>query len=194
LRVSREFSDAGCLARLRDNDPQAFDELFDLHAPGLCRFAHGYLKSHADAEEVVQDCFLKVWERRHEFDEGIVFKTYLYTCAYHAVLKQLRRQRTWVFEECHQELVVTEDAPVNQLEYAELESLYQVALSQLPPKRRQVFALSRQEGLSYAGIAQELGISVKSVETQMTHALKFLRTYFRAHGTTIMLVLLVMQS
>ena len=49
-------------------------------------------------------------------------------------------------------------------------------------------------GLSYAGIAQELNISVKSVETQMSHALKFLRTYFRAHGTTITLILLLLQA
>lgn len=180
--------------QLRASEPQAFTELFALYAPGLGQFVHGYLKSTADAEEVVQDCFLKVWERRHEFDEGIVFKTYLYTCAYHAVLKQLRRQRSWVFEDVYQELLVTDDLPTQQIEYAELEQLYHVALAQLPPKRRQVFALSRQQGLSYASIAKELNISVKSVETQMTHALKFLRTYFRAHGATITWVLLLLQA
>ncbi len=194
MKVFREFSDAACLERLRENETRSFDELFDLHAPGLARFAHGYLKSQADAEEVVQDCFLKVWERRHEFDEGIVFKTYLFTCAYHAILKQLRRQRSWVFEDVQQQLLVTEAAPTQQIEYAELEELYQVALAQLPPKRRQVFTLSRQQGLSYASIAKELNISVKSVETQMSLALKFLRTYFRAHGTTITLVLLLLQA
>lgn len=194
LRVSREFSDVACLARLRENQPQAFNELFSLYAPRLCRFAHGYLKSQADAEEVVQDCFLKVWARRHEFDDGIIFKTYLYTCAYHAVLKQLRSQTSWTFEDCQQEMLITEDSPTQQLEYSELEEIYQAALAQLPPKRRQVFVLSRQSGLSYAGIAQELNISVKSVETQMSHALKFLRTYFRAHGTTIGLVLLLLQA
>ncbi|WP_375434829.1 RNA polymerase sigma-70 factor [uncultured Hymenobacter sp.] len=193
MKICREFSDVACLAQLRASEPQAFTDLFALYARGLGQFVHGYLKSAADAEEVVQDCFLKVWERRHEFDEGIVFKTYLYTCAYHAVLKQLRRQRTWVFEDCHQELLVTDDSSTQQMEYAELEELYQVALAQLPPKRRQVFALSRQAGLSYAGIAQELNISVKSVETQMTLALKFLRTYFRAHGTTITIILLLLQ-
>lgn len=191
MKVSREFSDIACLQRLRASEAHAFDELFDLYAPGLGRFAHGYLKSPADAEEVVQDCFLKVWERRHKFDEGIVFKTYLYTCAYHAILKQLRRQRSWVYEDLHQEVIVTEDSPSKQLEYAELEELYQVACAQLPTRRRQVFALSRQRGLSYTGIAQELNISVKSVETQMTLALKFLRSYFRAHGTTLTLLLLL---
>ncbi len=194
MRLSREFSDAACLAQLRENQPEAFNELFSLFAPGLCRFAYGYLKSQADAEEVVQECFLAVWARRHTFDEGIVFKTYLYTCAYHAVLKQLRRQRSWTFEDYQQTLLITEDSPTQQLEFTELETLYQSALAQLPPRRRQVFVLSRQSGLSYVGIAKELNISVKSVETQMTHALKFLRTYFRAHGTTLALVWLLLQS
>jgi RNA polymerase sigma-70 factor (ECF subfamily) len=192
VKTSREFTDVDCLARLRKDESRAFDELFDLYSAGLCRFAYGYLKSQADAEEVVQDCFLKVWERRHEFDEGVVFKTYLYTCAYHAVLKQLRRQRTWLFEDCNQELLINEQAPTQALEYEELEKMYQAAMAQLPPRRQQVFALSRQQGLSYAGIAQELNISVKSVETQMTHALKFLRSYFRAHGTVVTLLLLLM--
>jgi RNA polymerase sigma-70 factor (ECF subfamily) len=194
VRVSREFSDAACLARLRENQPQAFNELFTLYAPRLCRFAYGYLKSQADAEEVVQQCFLKVWERRHEFDEGIVFKTYLHTCAYHAVLKQLQFQRSWIFEDCQEALLIAEDSPAQPLEYSELEALYESALAQLPPKRRQVFVLSRQSGLSYAGIAKELNISVKSVETQMTYALKFLRVYFRAHGTILSLALLLLQA
>lgn len=194
MKVSREFSDAACLKRLREGEARAFNELFDLYAPGLGRFAHGYLKSAADAEEVVQDCFLKVWERRHEFDEGIVFKTYLYTCAYHAILKQLRRQHTWVFADLEQEMIVTDNAATQALDYAELKDLYQAACAQLPPRRRQVFALSRQQGLSYAGIAHKLNISVKSVETQMTLALKFLRSYFRAHGTTLTLVLLLLHG
>lgn len=194
LRVFHEFSDVACQERLRENESRAFDELFDLYATKLYRFAYGYLKSKVDAEEVVQECFLKVWERRHEFDEGIVFKTYLYTCAYHAILKQLHRQRAWVFEDLQQELMITEETPTQPIEYAELEELYQVACAHLPPRRRQVFVLSRQQGHSYASIAKELNISVKSVETQMTLALKFLRTYFRAHGITITLVLLLLHA
>lgn len=168
--------------------------LFDQHAPALCRFVHGYLKSHADAEEVVQDCFLKLWERRHEFDNGIVFKTYLYTSAYRAILKQIRHQRYWVFEDCKEEVLIEEMSPSNIVEYQELDQLYQTAIAQLPSRRRQIFALSRQQGLSHATIAQELNISVKCVENQMTHALKFLKLYFQAHGMSLTLLLALLSA
>ena len=190
MRINKDFSDDACLERLRENDIRAFDQLFDLYAPELCRFAHGHLKSHADAEDTVQECFLKLWERRHFFDEGIIFKAYLYKSAYHAVLKQLRRQRYWVFEECGEETLIEADNPGKVVEYQELEQFYQVAMEQLPPRRRQIFTLNRQEGLSYASIAQELNISVKCVENQMSHALKFLKLYFRAHGMSLALALL----
>ncbi len=168
---------------------RAFDSLFDRYAPELCRFAHSYLKNRADAEDAVQECFLKLWERRHFFDEGMLFKAYLYKSAYHAVLKQLRRQRYWVFEACDGNLLLTEDTPSRLVEYQELEQLYQVAMTQLSPRRRQIFTLNRQAGLSYASIAKELGISVKCVENQMTHALKFLKRYFQAHGMSLALLL-----
>ena len=180
------------LERLRENDVRAFDQLFEQFAPELCRFAHGYLKSQADAEDVVQDCFLKVWERRHEVDDGMVFKASLYTAVHHAILKQLRRQRYWVFEDCGEETLIEEDSTSRAVEYQELEQFYQTAMDQLPPRLREIFALSRQQGLPNALIAQELNISVKCVENQMPHALKFLKLYFQAHGMSLGLALLLM--
>jgi len=194
VRINHDFSDLSCLERLREDDIRAFDQLFDLYAAELCRFAHGYLKSHADAEDAVQECFLKLWERRHTFDEGIIFKAYLYKSAYHAVLKHLRRQKYWVFEECGEETLIEEAGPGTVVEYQELEQFYQAAMAQLPPRRREIFALNRQEGLSYASIAAELNISVKCVENQMTHALKFLKLYFRAHGMSLALAFLCLMS
>lgn len=194
MKIIQECSDQVCLERLRANDTQAFDLLFDQYAPELCRFAHGYLKNHADAADAVQECFLKLWERRHFFDEGIIFKAYLYKSAYHAVLKQLRRQRYWVLEECGGETLIDEASPNQLVEYQELEKFYQVAMTQLPTRRRQIFVLNRQEGLSYAAIAKELNISVKCVENQMTQALKFLKVYFQAHGMSLVLVLLAVPT
>jgi RNA polymerase sigma-70 factor (ECF subfamily) len=191
VRVNHEFSDYECLARLKNDEIQAFDQLFDRYAPELCRFAHGYLKSHADAEDAVQECFLKLWERRQSFDDGIIFKAYLYKSAYHTVLKHLRRQRYWIFEEYGEETLIEEISPSKVVEYQELEQFYQTAMAQLPPRRREIFALNRQQGLSNARIAEELNISIKCVENQMTHALKFLKLYFQAHGMSLGLALVV---
>jgi RNA polymerase sigma-70 factor (ECF subfamily) len=194
LKIIQDCPDQVYVERLQANDTQAFDLLFDQYAPELCRFAHGYLKNHADAADAVQECFLKLWERRHCFDEGIIFKAYLYKSAYHAVLKHLRRQRYWVFEECGGETLIDEASPSQVVEYQELEQFYQVAMAQLPARRRQIFVLNRQQGLSYASIAKELNISVKCVENQMTQALKFLKGYFQAHGMSLFLALLAVQA
>jgi len=194
LKIIQDCPDQVYVERLQANDTQAFDLLFDRYAPELCRFAHGYLKNHADAADAVQECFLKLWERRHCFDEGIIFKAYLYKSAYHAVLKHLRRQRYWVFEECSGETLIDEASPSKIVEYQELEQFYLVAMAQLPARRRQIFVLNRQQGLSYALIAKELNISVKCVENQMAHALKFLKAHFQAHGMSLALVLLAAQA
>lgn len=194
MKIIQQCPDQACLARLQADDTTAFDLLFDQYAPELCRFAYGYLKSHADAADAVQECFLKLWERRHFFDEGVIFKAYLYKSAYHAVLKQLRRQRYWVFEECGTETLIDEASPSRLVEYQELEKFYQVAITQLPERRRHIFVLNRQEGLSHALIAKQLNISVKCVENQMTQALKFLKGYFQAHGMSLVLALLTMQA
>jgi len=189
LKTAQAFDNTACLERLWADDSLAFDVLFHQFAPGLCQFANRHLKSSADAEEIVQECFLKLWEKRHSLTEGVVFKTYLYTSAYNGILNQLRRQQYWVFEDCNEEVLIEESKFNTQTELHELERLYEEAMEQLPPRRREIFALSRQRGLSYAGIARELNISVKSVETQMTYALKFLRVYFRAHGVSLALLL-----
>lgn len=169
-----------------------FKKLFKLHAKGLLRLAMSQLKSQAEAEEVVQDCFLKFWEQRRELGNDLTAaKGYLYTSAYRTILNRLRKQHYWVYEEFAEDTLTEFEPQSTKLEYEELEHIYKVALEQLPPKRRQVFLMSRQQGLTYAAIAKELNVSVKAVEEHMRLALKFLRIYFRAHGITSSLLLLI---
>jgi RNA polymerase sigma-70 factor (ECF subfamily) len=121
-----------------------------------------------------------------------VFKTYLYTTAYRQVLNQLRRQRSWQLEDLHEATALDTNTPSRLLEQQELEQVYAAGVAQLPQRRREIFALSRQQGLSNVAIAQQLNVSVKCVENQMTQALRFLRLYFRAHGVSLMLALLLL--
>lgn len=169
-----------------------FKTLFKQHAAGLLRLATSQLKSPAEAEEVVQECFLKFWEQRRELGhDAVAAKGYLYTSAYRTILNRLRRQHYWVYQAHTEETLTKAEPQSTALEYEELEHLYSVALAQLPPRRRQVFLMSRQQDLSYAAIARELDVSVKAVEEHMRLALKFLRVYFRAHGVTLSLLLLL---
>jgi RNA polymerase sigma-70 factor (ECF subfamily) len=180
VKLSKNYSeeDSACAQQER----QQLVLLFQQHAPSLYRLAFRHLRSRVEAQEIVQDCFLKFWEKRHEIGPAASAKGYLYTSAYHAILNQVRHQHYWVYEECSDELIIEYEPQTSTIEYEELNSLYATALTQLPAKRRQIFAMSRQQGLSNAKIAQDLNISIKTVEAQMTQALKFLRHYFLTHG------------
>ncbi|MBH8558894.1 RNA polymerase sigma-70 factor [Hymenobacter negativus] len=189
MEIAREFSELDCLRRLNQGDERAFDALFRHYSALVYRFSYGYLKSRTDAEEIVQECFLKIWEKREQLRDDVPLKAYLFTTAHNAILNQLRRQQ----QRNRFQTYTAGLAPGqvgNEVEFSELESLYQAALEQLPPKRREIFILSRQQGLSYPEIAQQLNLSVKTVEAQMTQALKFLRGYFQAHGESIVALML----
>ena len=193
MEIARDFSESDCLRQLKLNDEQAFDALFRHYSALVYRFSYSYLKSRVEAEEIVQDCFLKIWEKRQQLREDVPLKGYLFTTAHHAILNQIRRSQHHMRFQTHI-ATLNPDVATNDAEYSEIESLYQSALEKLPPKRRQIFILSRQQGLSYPQIAKELNLSVKTVEGQIMHALKFLRTYFRANGSEILGVILVLTT
>jgi RNA polymerase sigma-70 factor, ECF subfamily len=168
-------------------DERDFEELFARCTPKVYKFAYGLLKSGPAAEEIVQDCFLKIWERRHQLHTETSLQGYLFTVAHNLVTNQLRQERRRMASlDQMPRLAEADSIEANSaVELAELEQYYQQALDLLPPKRRLIFLMSRQQGLSYNEIAAELQLSVKTVEAQISHALKFLHQYLRLHGAKL---------
>jgi len=160
------------------------EALFREHYAGLCSFAGRYLKSRAVAEEVVQELFLRLWERlkARESVSGRatapeITRSYLYTAARNRALNVVQRER---LERKHQEdetreMEVSERTVHDEVEDRELVHAARRAIAALPERCRLVFELSRRQGLTYAEIAEVLGVSVKAVEANMTRALKALR-------------------
>lgn len=191
MPASPAFPELDYLRRLKADDERAFDALFRHYSALVYRFAYGYLKSRPAAEEIVQECFIKIWERREQLRDDVPLKGYLFTTAHHAILNELRRDQHHL--RLHGQVAATGPASVaNEAEYQEMEALYLAALDKLPPKQREVFILSRQQGLSYTEIAERQGVSVKTVEAHIMQALKSLRTYFRLHGGGVLGVLLAL--
>ena len=91
MEIAREFSESDYLRRLKQDDERAFDALFRHYSALVYRFAFGYLKSRPAAEEIVQECFIKIWEKRAQLRDDVPLKGYLFTTAHHAVLNDLRR-------------------------------------------------------------------------------------------------------
>lgn len=169
-------------ARVRAGDERAFEMLFRAFAPGLCAFVHGYVASRAVAEEVVQDLFLALWQHREGFAVHERVSAYLYTAARNRALNHLRRERLadrWHADASGNAPAADPGAPGE----GELLGLLELqdAIEHLPARCRLIFVLNRQHEMTYGEIASSLGLSVKTVETQMGRALKSLRARLDHH-------------
>ncbi|MGL4599290.1 MAG: RNA polymerase sigma-70 factor [Bacteroidia bacterium] len=164
------------IAAIRKGDEQAFERMFRAYHAALCRHAVRLLEDAEDAEEAVQQVFLKIWERREAFEITVALKAYLYRAVHNAGLNMIERKKR---ERNHQQAELhvvhrSEDA-VPEMRRKELEVAIQQAIQTLPEQCRGVFELSRFEELKYREIADTLGISIKTVENQMGKALRLLR-------------------
>jgi RNA polymerase sigma-19 factor, ECF subfamily len=168
-------------ARVRSGDARAFELLFRTHYASLCGFALRYTGQRALAEELVQELFTDLWTHRAEWDVRGSIRSYLFAAARNRALNLRRRQaveRDWAQEEAIDD--VRELHPIPEpadraLEAAEARARLDAALESLPERCRLVMHLRWHEQMSYASIAQVMGISVKGVENQLGRGLKALR-------------------
>lgn len=153
----------------------AFNTLYKEFSGRLYRFALGYLKSEEEAEELVQEVFTIVWEKRADLKVELSFKSFLFTIAFNIIRKHFRTkaQLSEYFKSGH----VDEDVQTFQtITYDSLFQYITQLVEKMPPRRKEVFIKSRFDGLSIKEIAEELKISHKTVENQLTQALRFIRT------------------
>jgi len=154
----------------------AFNTLFRAYSGRLYRFAYGYLKTEAESEELVQEVFTKIWERRADLKEELSFRSFLFTIAFNLIRKHFRSKK---YLEEYFKTGAGDDFDLQTSQKITYDSLYQYIkelANKLPERRREIFIKSRFEGLSIKEIAEELGITHKTVENQLTEALKFIRT------------------
>jgi len=178
--VSREIQDKELVKRLRADDMSAFDTVYRLYSKRVFRFAISLLKNREDAEEIVQEVFFRVWEKRERLREHLSFRSYLFTITYNTSISLIRkrvRENAWLNSVKELQQPVDGRTPGMEMEYAELEEKVKRTIEELPVRQREIFLLSREEGLSYKEIAERLGISVNTVENHMVKALRFLRDH-----------------
>lgn len=185
-----------------DNEPQlvkslskgnllAFNSLYKEYSGRLYRFAYGYLKSEEEAEELVQEVFTIIWEKRAELKEELSFKSFLFTISFNIIKKHFRT-KTYLSEYFRNGSV--SEADIQTLQKITYDSLHQYIsglVSKLPERRRIIFIKSRFEGLSIKEISQQLKISHKTVENQLTDALRFIRTHLNDESLSIILVFIL---
>jgi len=173
--LSREPTDRNLIERIREGDAAAYECLFMNHAKALINFAWRFVGDAQTSENMVQEVFLKVWINRINLNPDLSIKAYLYKSVKNQALKFLRHAKV---EGRRENIPIPENrafSPEDQLNTKELESAVRKAVDELPEKRRLIFTLCKYDHLSYAEIAEIQKISIKTVETQMGRALKFLR-------------------
>ncbi|SHF92927.1 RNA polymerase sigma-70 factor, ECF subfamily [Fodinibius roseus] len=174
----------GLVERFKHGDQQAFAELYDKYHGKLFRFALSYLKSKEEAEDVVHDLFVKLWEKKEQLQENENFDAYLFTVSKNHILNRIRNKK--VRRDCRNSIQKSIDIHANptirQVSGAEYKAIYDKALTLLPDRRKQVYLLSRQEGLTYKEIAAKLDISKNTVEVHIVRALKSIRNSLDLQG------------
>jgi RNA polymerase sigma-70 factor (ECF subfamily) len=162
--------------RVRRGDREAFEALFRAYADDLCGFAAGHVGEQA-AEDIVQDVFCDLWNRRADWRPQSV-RAYLFGAVRNTALDRLKHRRVeqaWEAEEKYRGRPSGLESPTDVLQHHELKRAMQQAVEALPERRRLVYRMVRQQGMSYAETAEVLGIAPKTVENQMGRALKMLR-------------------
>ncbi len=154
------------------DDQTAFDELFNSYFPGLVSFASNILKDRQLAEEIVEDVFVKLWLNRKTTVSIKSPSHYIYTAVKYASLSALKKNKTDFFEDYPDDMVLSYSNPESAYISNENISLIADAINQLPSRCRLIFRLIKEEGLKYEEVAQLLQLSVKTVESQMTIAIK----------------------
>jgi len=181
------------IQRLSNHDRGAFEQIFKTYYADLCKFSVKYVRDEQVAEEIVQEVFINIWERRSSLTITTSIKSYLFTAIRNRSFNYLKLQLPKEQKKVDLEGLgfLDEDNREQEMIMDELKEYVHTAIESLPNKCRIIFNLSRNAGMTYKEIAEELDLSVKTVENQIGLALKKLRENLNPIWDKIMLLLLM---
>lgn len=183
MRTEKELAED-----VKENKAGAFDELYRLYSLRLYHFSLSILKSSDDAEEVVQNTFFRIWEQREKIQGSQALKAYIFTIAYHLIIDLMRSR----LKEKKYRDAILEKASVNydieeSIEFGDLLDRIEDIVKDLPPRKFEIYQLSRINHLTHNEIAEKLGISVKTVENGITFSMNFIRKRLQENSLAIIL-------
>lgn len=176
--------------RLRAGDQTAFEILFRFYYPGLVVFAAQITLDKDEATEIVQDFFVRLWEKRTSIKESSSLKPYFFTSVKNRSFNYLKKTEAHA-QSLEQLKDLTETNPLYEPDIfieSELQGKIKAAIDKLPARCSEIFVLSRFQGLSNDEIATKLDISKRTVETQVSNALKVLRVELKDYVGLLLLL------
>lgn len=188
----REKTDTELAILLIHDDEAAFSELYVRYKDKLYYFCLHLLKSQEEANDIVQEIFIRIWESRSFINPDLSFSSFLYTMARNRIMNYFRDMDIdiKVKEIIASQKITTEETAESQIIYTEYQEILRTAIEQLPTQRQRIFNMSRIENMSHKEIAAELNISVNTVQEHISEALKFIKIYFNKNADLTMSLLL----
>lgn len=172
-----KITDEQLIILLRNDDREAFAEIYERYAKILAGFAGSKLYDLDDAADILHDIFVNLWESRHKINISSNLKSYLFAGIRHRVIDKIRKNITRrEYAVLLQSLVVFDEESIEeQIEAKELQQILQNSITHLSPRVKEIYKLSREEGLSNREIAERLNLSEQTVKNQITMALNQMR-------------------
>ncbi len=164
------------------DDMSAFGALYLRYGKSLYRFVLKLVKQETDAEGIVQEVFIKIWESRATLNPHSSFESFLFTIAYNSTMSILRKRVTEQKYLDHLKAIQQTSSnfsAIDEMQFNELNEKVQHLINQLTPRQKEIYLLSREAGLSYNEISIKLNLSVNTVENHMGKALAYLKLNIR---------------
>nr|WP_321484671.1 RNA polymerase sigma-70 factor [uncultured Draconibacterium sp.] len=172
------------LSALAQDDEASLEKLFNHYYPRLFNFSKSILKLEDGIDDILQEVFVKIWKNRKNINSAATFNSYIFIITRNLLLNELRRQLSFqnTKEEVKRLSLANEYSLSEQIDYQELKEKIDAFVEELPDRQKEVFLLSRNEGLSHKEIAEKLGIKPKTVEYHITLALRCLKAKITGIG------------
>lgn len=181
---------------LLSESSSVFEEVFHAFYSDLCNYALRFISSYEDAEEIVQQCFIKLWEKRDSADKIQSFRAYLYRSVHNKCLNQIEH------EKIKQQYVQSSELKLRQIYAADhcnifsddIKDKLEMFINGLPEKNKEVFMLRFFEGYNTKEVSKMLNITIRTVETHISKSLKILRENFKKAGALKLFVIFLVAS
>jgi RNA polymerase sigma-70 factor (family 1) len=178
------------ILRLKHGDSYAFTKLYNNYVKKIFSFSLNIVKSPDLAHDITHDVFVKIWQNAPQLDVEKSFQSYLFTIARNHIFNLIKRAKleTALIEQMLQYAVVSECCTENTIELNESIKIVNQAIDALPPQRKLIFDLCKNEGLTYNEVATQLNISSSTVNSQMVKAMKSIKDFLLLNGTLSMFI------
>ncbi len=182
------------ISEIKRGSERSYRILYEHWVSRLYYFVYRYVKSKSITDDIVQETFFRIWDKRKTLNPDSSFKSYLFTISYHLLIKELRRQlNNPLMEEYIQynhKFILSEDESDRQLEFELFLEALSKAKQKLPPRQREIFEMNKEYNMSIQEIAEQLSMGVQVVRNQLSAALKTLRADLGQYASLFILFIL----